>query len=488
MIPRRSDPERSGIIKMMPDQYIFRKEELKLNPYIFRANDIRGIFEKDFDEEDCLTVGKAYGTWLQEKGKDNIALGMDNRIASPKIHDAALKGLLATGIKIFDLGMVTTPMTYVAPILIGCGGAMMVTASHLPLEWNGFKLTFEDRTIFGDEIQEVRKLAERKTFKTGKGTVERVEIYEQYEKALMKSIAELEEVTKAKKKRKLKVVVDSGNGIAGLYVPKLLRDIGCEVIEMNSRLDGTFPNHGPDPTEGPNLLEAIYKVKSEKADLGLVFDPDVDRVNVCDEKGFVLWGDGILLLFARDLLSRNPRTEILYNTQCSPAVEEDIVAHGGIPVMVPTGHSLVLNELRFYGGVFAGEYKCHFYFYDHYYGFDDALYASLRLIKILEKTEEPLSQVMSDIPFYHATGEIQIPFADDRKYEAAEKIKNALRRRYFVNELDGARVKFKDMEGAWGLVRASGTFPAIEVFAWAKREEDMIKAKEILLGEVQKYL
>ncbi|NIT04357.1 phosphomannomutase [Candidatus Saccharibacteria bacterium] len=468
--------------------YVFRKEELKLNPYIFRTNDIRGIYEKDFDDDDSRAIGQAYGTWLQEKGKDSVALGMDNRITSPKIHATVLEGLMKTGIKVYDLGLVTTPMSYAAPVLVPCGGAMMVTASHLSSEWNGIKLSIEDRTIFGDEIQEVRKIAERKNFKEGKGSSEKFEFAAMYEAALQKSIEELAQISKEPKKRTLKVVVDSGNGTAGLYAPKLLRDIGCEVIEMHSRLDGTFPNHGPDPTLGPNMLEAINRVKKEKADLGMVFDPDADRVNICDEEGFVLWGDGILLLFARDILSRHPRTEILYNTQCSPAVEEDIVAHGGIPVMVPTGHSLVLNELRFYGGVFAGEYKCHFYFYDHYYGFDDALYAALRLVKILEKTDRPLSQIMSDVPFYHASGEVEIPVPDERKMMVQEKVKNELRKRYFVNEMDGARVKFRDMPNTWGLMRASGTFPKVEVFSWAKERQHMEKAKEILLGEVQKHL
>lgn len=474
----------------MPDSkaYVFRKEELKLNPYIFRTNDIRGIFGKDFGEEETKLIGRAYGTWLQEKGKDSIALGMDNRLTSPKIHDIALEGLVSTGLKVFDLGLATSPMSYTAPVLMGAGGAMMITASHLSAEWNGFKLSFEDRTIFGDEIQEVRKLAERRKFKEGKGSVEKFEFAGMYQAALQKSIEELEQASKAPKKRDLKIVVDSGNGLAGLYAPKFLRELGCEVIEMHSDLDGTFPNRDPDPTHGPNMLQAVNRVKKEGADFGLVFDPDADRVNVCDEKGFVLWGDGILLLFARDILSRHPRTEILYNTQCSPAVEEDIVAHGGIPVMVPTGHSLVLNELRFYGGVFAGEYKCHFYFYDHYYGFDDAIYAALRMAKILEKTDKPLSEIMSDVPFYQASGEIEIPVPDEQKFSIQEKIKNELRKRYYVNEMDGARVKFRDMPHTWGLMRASGTTPKLEVFSWAKEKDNMIKAKEILLGEVQKYL
>ncbi len=468
--------------------YVFRKEELKLNPYIFRTNDIRGIFGKDFDEEDSRTIGRAYGTWIQEKGKDSVALGMDNRISSPSIKEVVMEGLLSTGVKVFDLGLVTTPMSYTAPVLMGAGGAVMITASHLPPEWNGLKFSFEDRTIFGDEIQDVRKIAEQRKFKKGKGESEKFEFGEMYHAALQKSIEELEQIAKGPKKRTLKIVVDSGNGTAGLYAPKFLRELGHEVIEMHSRLDGTFPNHGPDPTVGPNMLEAINRVKKEKADLGMVFDPDADRVNVCDEKGFVLWGDGILLLFARDILSRHPRTEILYNTQCSPAVEEDIVAHGGIPVMVPTGHSLVLNELRFYGGVFAGEYKCHFYFYDHYYGFDDAIYAALRMVKILEKIEKPLSEIMSDVPFYQASGEVEIPMPDEKKFDVQEKVKNELRKRYYVNEMDGARVKFRDLPNTWGLMRASGTFPKLEVFSWAKDQENMIKAKEILLEEVQKHV
>lgn len=472
----------------MADAYVYRKEELKLNPYIFRMNDIRGVYEKDFDKEDARLIGQAYGTWMLEKGKNSIALGMDNRISSQAIHDAALEGLLSTGIKVLDIGLTTSPASYLAPVLIEVGGSMMITASHQSTDWNGFKLSFEDRTIFGDEIQEVRKLAEGGKFTGGKGTLlEERETNRLYEKTLIKKIEELDQVIKKRKKRKLKVVVDSSNGVAGLFAPKLLRSLGCEIVELHSRLDGTFPNHGPDPTVGPNVLEAVNLVKKEKADLGMIFDPDVDRVNVCDEKGFVLWGDGVLMLFARDILIRDPRLEILYNTQCSPAVEEDIVVHQGIPVMVPTGHSLVLNELRFYEGAFAGEYKCHFYFYDHYYGFDDALYAAMRLIKILERKEEPLSQIMADVPFYRATGEIEIPMADDHKFQVAEKVKNSLRKRYFVNEMDGARVKFRGMEDTWGLVRASHTTPKLEVFAWARTTENMVKAKEILMEEVRKY-
>jgi len=471
----------------MVDAYVFRREELKLNPFIFRANDIRGIYERDFGESDCELIGKAYGTWMLEHGKDSVALGMDNRLSSPIIHAAALRGLLSTGIKVFDIGMVTTPTSYLAPLLINAGGAMMVTGSHLSAEWNGFKLSYEDRTIFGDEIQEVKKIIEQHGYRKGRGTVDKMEIGDLHKKFLIEKIGKFEEAVGGEKKRTLKVVVDSSNGVAGGFAPELLRHLGCEVVELHSRPDGTFPNHGPDPTVGPNVLEMTNLVRREKADLGLIFDVDVDRVNVCDEKGFTLWGDGILMLFARDILTRDPRLEILYNTQCSPAVEEDIMLHKGIPVMVPTGHSLVMNELRFYGGAFAGEYKCHFYFNDHYCGFDDGLYAAMRLVKILEREEKPLSKMMSDVPFYKSTGEVEIPMPDERKYIVEEKVKNSLRKRYFVNEMDGARVKFKGLEDTWGLVRASGTFPKLEIYAWAKSLENMIKAKETLLEEVQKF-
>lgn len=474
----------------MADAYIYRKEELKLNPHIFRTDDIRGVYEKDFDKDDSRLIGRAYGTWMLEKGKDSVALGMDNRVSSPAIYANVLEGLLSTGIKVVNLGLTASPIAYLAPQLLKVGGSMMITASHQPAEWNGFKLSFEDRLIFGDEIQEVRTIVEREKFREGKGRVkeEAIDLTESYEKLLAKCMKRLDRVLGGEKKRTLKVVVDSSNGVAGNFAPRLLRDLGCEVIELHSRLDGTFPNHGPDPTVGMNILEAITLVKKKKADLGMIFDPDVDRVNICDEKGFVLWGDGILMFFARDILTRDPRLEILYNTQCSPAVEEDIVMHQGIPVMIPTGHSRVLNELRFYEGAFAGEYKCHFYFYDHAYGFDDALYAAMRFVKILERKEEPLSQIMSDVPFYRATGEIEIPMADDHKFQVAEKVKNSLRKRYFVNEMDGARVKFRDgMEDTWGLVRASCTTPKIGVFAWSRTLENMVKAKEILLEEVQKY-
>jgi phosphomannomutase/phosphoglucomutase len=471
----------------MADAYVFRKEELKLNPYIFRMNDIRGVYERDFNSSDSRTIGRAYGTWLLEKGKKDVVLGMDNRLSGPAIHEAVLEGLLSTGIKVIDVGITTTPETYLAPLLLKVGAAMTITGSHQSAEWNGFKLSYEDRTIFGDEIQEVRKIAERQKFKRGKGAVEKGKIDDLYKKTLVEKINEFEKVIGGARKRPLKVVVDCSNGTAGKFAPELIRQLGCEVIERHSRLDGTFPNHGPDPTLGVNMMETINLVKGEKADLGMCFDSDSDRVNICDEKGFVLWGDGILMFFARDILTRDPRLEILYNTQCSPAVEEDVVMHRGIPVMVPTGHSLVLNELRFYEGAFAGEYKCHFYFYDHYYGFDDALYAAMRFIKILERKEEPLSKIMSDVPFYKATGEIEIPTPDERKFQIAEKVKNSLRKRYYVNEMDGARVKFKGLEDTWGLMRASSTTPKLEVFAWAKTDENVVKAKEILLEEVKKH-
>lgn len=471
----------------MADAYIFRKEELKLNPYIFRTNDIRGVYDRDFNASDSLTIGRAYGTWMLEKGEETVALARDNRLSSPAIHDAALEGLLSTGVKVIDIGLTTTPASYLAPLLIKVGGSMMITGSHQPSDWNGFKLSFDERTIFGDEIQEVRKIAERQNFRKGKGSVEKKETDALYTKTLVEKIAEFNKVLGGEKKRSLKVVVDCSNGTAGKFAPELIRQLGCEVIERHSRLDGTFPNHGPDPTLGVNMMETIGLVKKEKADLGMCFDADADRVNICDERGFVLWGDGILMFFARDILTRDPRLEILYNTQCSPAVEEDVVMHKGIPVMVPTGHSLVLNELRFYEGAFAGEYKCHFYFYDHYYGFDDALYAAMRFLKILERMDGPLSEIMSDVPFYKATGEIEIPTPDERKFQVSERVKNSLRKRYYVNEMDGARVKFKGLEDTWGLIRPSGTTPKIEVFAWARTDENVIKAKEILLGEVQKY-
>src|SRR3989304_786189 len=211
---------------MDPQAYDSRKEESKLNPYIFRTNDIRGIFEKDFDEEDVVTICRAYGTWLQDKGKDSVCLGMDNRLTSPKIHDAALEGLLSTGIKVFDLGLVTTPMTYLAPVLHNSGGSVMVTASHLALEWNGLKLSFEDRTIFGDEIQEVRRVAERRQFKSGKGTVEKIDFAPYYESALQSSLAELKQISKGPKVCNLKIVVDSGNGTAGVLAARKLRGLG----------------------------------------------------------------------------------------------------------------------------------------------------------------------------------------------------------------------------------------------------------------------
>lgn len=457
-----------------------------MNKYIFRRDDIRGVFGRDFDERDAFLIAKAFGAWLKTQEKKSLAVGSDNRLSSEKIRMAVLDGLKKVGMEVYDLGTVSTPHTYFAPIHLKLGGAIVITASHNPPDWNGFKLVLGDRTIFGDEIMEVAKLTEAEIPEMGGGAIKTIDVHDSYVGAILEGLKGL---GLERKRKRLKVVVDSANGLGGLYAPKVLQKVGCEVIEMHSRLDGTYPNHPPDPMLGPNMLELITRVQKEKADLGMGFDVDLDRLNICDENGFILWGDGLTIFFARDILKRNPRAAILYNTQCSPAVDVDIVAHDGLPVLVPTGHSVVLNELRFYGGLFAGEYKGHTFFADHYFGFDDAVYAAARFAVIASQAAVPVSKFMADVPFYDATGEIIIPCSDGTKFEVVERVKNELRRKFFVNELDGARVKFRDgFEDTWGLVRASNTYPKIGIFVWAKSWENVKRGRDILVSLVNKYL
>lgn len=461
-----------------------------MNPFIFRREDIRGVFETDFDAKDSYCIGQAFATWVKERGETKILVGRDNRLSSDTIFKNFSAGVQKSGSDVLDLGLVTTPMVYFARQRFSIPAAVEITGSHNPPHWNGFKLCFsETTTLYGQDVQDIRKICETKKFKDdlNQGKLKTIDVVTPYNEALRQSITETKKI---KNPKKLKVVVDSGNGLGGPFTPHLLRELGCEVVELHSRPDGTFPNHLADPAVEANMVELCAKVKETKADVGIAFDGDVDRINAVNEKGEILYGDGLIVLYARDILKNHPGAEILFNSQCSPAVAEDISTHGGKPMIVPTGHSLVSHQLEKSGGLFAGEYKGHMFFRDHFLGFDDAIYAALRLVLILQDDNRVLSEILFDVPYYKSTGEIMIPTSDEKKFIIEEKVREELKKRYFVQDLEGdTRVKFgDDLPDTWGLVRNSDTTPNVEVYAWAKDQDNMQKGRNILVDEVKKWL
>lgn len=467
-----------------------------MNPYIFRKEDIRGIVGRDWEPQDAYAVGRAFGCFLRQKGERAALLGRDNRISSKPIYNHFLRGLLEMGLNITDLGLTTTPQVYWARIFLKIRGAAMITGSHNPLEWNGLKLCLGGQTtIFGDDLEQVKSLSfeNEDYFKrfVGQGMVTELDTSKDY-------IADiLSHLPKTTSKMRPKVVVDSGNGMAGLYIKEILKELNCDILTLHSRLDGTFPNHMPDPSRGENILELVNAVTKHKADVGLAFDGDVDRINIIDEAGFALWGDGATAFFAKDILESSPvpdsaplrpNNKILLNTQCSPAIYNAVKRWGGDPDIIPTGHALVSELVVSKKALLGGEYKGHIYFRDYYYGFDDALYAAARVITALRRFENTrISNIMSDVEFYYSTGEISIPVSDSRKFELERQMERAVGKKYQMEAHDGdIRIDFGD--GSFGLARNSDTTPKFEIYAWARDIKTLGKRRDYLVDLVQDKL
>lgn len=439
---------------------------MKINPYIFREYDIRGVVEKDFPEELIINLGKAAGTYYREKGVDKISLGRDCRLSSPDLHRWLLKGLLSTGLCITDIGLCPTPLVYFSLFHLPVEGGVMITGSHNPPDNNGFKICLGKTTIHGEEIQKVRKIMEKGDFVEEKGSVIEKDIKEDYKKEVLKRLKQGE--------KKLKVVLDSGNGTGGILAPHIYRKMGMEVIELYCEPDGRFPNHHPDPTEEKNMQDIIKKVKEEKADLGIAFDGDTDRIGVVNEKGEIIWGDQLMILFSREILKEEPGSAFIGEVKCSQTLYEDIEKHGGKAIMWKVGHSLIKEKLKEEGALLAGEMSGHIFFSHRYFGFDDAIYSGGRVLEILSKTDRSLSELLSDVPKMVNTPEIRFPCADDIKVGVVKKVAEYFKKEYRVIDIDGARIIFP---GGWGLVRSSNTQPVIVMRFEAENKEDLKKIR-----------
>lgn len=446
----------------------------KINPEIFRGYDIRGSAELDLTNEACEAIGKAYATFLLQKKPDAgvVAVGRDNRESSARIWKAVVKGITGCGIDVYDIGLSPTPVLYFAIICLRADGGISVTGSHNPVEFNGLKINVGEATLYGEEIQELGRMAERcsesaaeggnggkitkrnitETAKGGPemaGKITKKNILDEYMHAI---------TSRVKLKRKLKVVIDAGNGMASGIAPRLFRALGCEVVPLYCKLDGTFPNHLPDPTRVEFVQGLIARVKEEKADVGLGFDGDVDRVGVIDEKGMIVWADRLMMLFAKEILSRRRGETIIFDVKCSQALDEVIKAEGGVPLMWKTGHSLSKAKLRETGAPISGEMSGHIFFNDRWFGFDDGFYVAARFLEILAGQGKTVSGLMGQFPEYCSTPEIRLDYSDGKKFAFVESVKRHMKKRFKTIDIDGVRVLYPE---GWALLRASNTQPKI---------------------------
>lgn len=481
---------------------------MKINPHIFRAYDIRGIAQHptpqpqpqpqpqaqpqpqpdgagigsdkplDLTPETVELIGKGVGTYLIEKSGPNIVVGRDNRLSSPFLHEAFMKGLIKVGCNAIDIGLVTSPMMYYAVCKYHYDGGVNITASHNPKEYNGIKIVEKNaHSVCGDELQEILKIIEKRAFRRGMGTYKgKDDVFADYKKDI-KNLVEL--------KKPLKVVVDAGNGVAGKYAPEILRSIGCDVEELYCELDGNFPNHEANPEELENMQDLIALVREKKADIGLGFDGDGDRVGVVDENGQHYSADYMLLLLARDLLSRKKGAKIVFDVKVSQVLIDDIEKHGGKPVMSKTGHSFIESKMKAIDAPLAGEVSGHLFFAEDYYGFDDAFLGAAKILEIASKADKPFSHLFNDVPRLFITPELKVPCPDDRKFEIIKELTEYFTANYDCITIDGVRVNFPGM--AWGAVRASNTSPNLTLRFEAETQEQLDEIQDIFYEQIRKY-
>jgi phosphomannomutase/phosphoglucomutase len=438
---------------------------------IYRAYDIRGEYGVDLTDAEAEKIGKAYGTYV---GGGEIVVGRDCRLSSPNLNKALIKGLMASGCNVTDIGQVPTPALYFSIHKLKKDGGIMITGSHNAPKYNGFKLNKGTGTLYGEHIQDIKKIVDSEKYRIGKGTCKELDIIPQYMEAVKKG---------ANIKRKLKIVVDGGNGVGGEIASKILKDLGCEVTKLYCNPDGNFPNHFADPTVDANLADLVATVKKEKADLGISFDGDADRLGVVDDTGRIIRGDQSLILFSREVLAEKKGAHIIFEVKCSQALVEDIRKNGGVPIMYRTGHSFIKKKMKEENSPLAGEMSGHFFFADRYFGYDDGIYAGLRMAEIVANSKDKLSTIISKLPKYFSTPEIRIHCPETEKFKIVEQITKIFQAKYEVITVDGARIQFPD---GWGLVRASNTEPALILRFEAKSQEKLNQIKKTIEDELQK--
>ncbi len=440
-----------------------------MNSQVFREYDIRGVVANDFDDDFVVDLGRGYATLLHRAGKKTITLGRDCRLSSTRLRDRLVEGLLSGCINVVDVGVVPTPLLYFSVLSWKMDGGAMITGSHNAAEYNGFKLGVGSSTIYGAEIQRLREIIERHDFVTtgARGSFSERPVIPDYNDFILSQF---------KFTPGLKVAVDSGNGCGGVVAVPLMKRLGIETIELYTEMDGRFPNHHPDPTVVDNMRDLIAAVKKNKAAIGIAYDGDADRVGAVDENGKIVWGDELMVAFSRALLREHPGATIIGEVKCSKRMYDDIARHGGKPIMWKTGHSLIKSKLKEEHAALAGEMSGHMFFADRYFGFDDAIYASMRILEIISREGRGLGAILADLPESHFTPEIRVDCPDDRKFEVVRRAADFFRQHYEVIDIDGVRVNFAD---GWGLVRASNTQPALVTRFEAASEERLAEIRAL---------
>lgn len=420
-----------------------------INKDVFREYDIRGVVDTDLTPDFVVRLGQAIGAYAREHAVGALSLGHDCRLSSEIFRDALSCGLNLAGIDVIDIGLCTTPMLYFSIRHLNLGGGVMVTGSHNPPDFNGFKICIGPDTIYGVEIQKLYRIMEKQDLTSGAGKIEQVDIATAYEDYLFRNVAI---------DRPLTIALDAGNGTGGLFALPLLRRFGCRVLDIYCDPDGQFPNHFPDPTVPENLNELVRVVLENKADLGIGYDGDADRIGVVTDQGEILWGDELLLLFSRFILQEKPGATIIGEVKCSQKLYDDIAMHGGRPIMWKAGHSLIKGKMKEEHALLAGEMSGHVFFADRYFGYDDAIYATIRLLEILSRTGKKLSTLLSDVPKTYSTPEIRVDCPDTIKFRVVDAVKTHFQDKYAMIDIDGLRIAFPD---GWGLLRSSNTQPVI---------------------------
>ena len=445
---------------------------------IFREYDIRGVVGEELTAALAEKIGRAYGSLAVRAGAKAVAVGRDGRTSAMQMRESLLKGLLGCGLDVVDIGVCPTPLLYYALFTLPVGGGVMITASHNPPQYNGFKLCLGKDSMHGAAIQALKADIDKGRFESGQGTVSEHPIIPDYMAYMKKSFAHV-------KAGQLHAIVDCGNGMGGLVGPDALRLLGCRVTGMYEDVDGRFPNHHPDPTVAANLQDLIRKVRETKADVGIAYDGDADRIGAVDEKGDILWGDKLLVLYARDVLQHKPGATIISEVKASQVFYDDVVKRGGRSIMWKAGHSLIKAKMKEEKAVLAGEMSGHMFFADRYFGYDDAVYASCRLVEILAKAGRPLSTLLADLPPTVSTPEIRVDCPDEVKFQVVEEAKKQLAREHKIIDIDGVRVLFPE---GWGLIRASNTQPALVLRFEATSEAALQKIRDIVESQVKKYV
>ncbi len=441
-----------------------------MNTEVFREYDIRGVVDKDLNIDFVYDLGRAIGTFARRQNIETMTLGRDCRLSSADYHQAVKKGMNAAGIDIIDIGPCATPVLYFSIRRLATGGGVMVTGSHNPPDFNGFKICLGPDTIYGEDIQELRRIMEAGHYVSGTGTSQEQDIALDYEDYLFSHI---------KIGHTLRIALDGGNGMGGLFALPLFRRWGFEVTALHCEPDGHFPHHFHDPTIPENLRELIALVKEKQLDAGIAYDGDADRLGVVTDRGEILWGDELLLFFSRFILEEHPGATIIGEVKCSQKLFDDIARHGGRPIMWKAGHSLIKGKMKEEQALLAGEMSGHLFFADHYFGYDDAIYASARLLEVLSRGKKKISEILADVPATFSTPEIRMDCPDRIKFQVINDIKAHFEKLYPIIDVDGVRIPFSD---GWGLIRASNTQPVLVLRFEAYSEERLAIIQAMIEG------